>query len=60
MNIQPIAHFRSPLTTKFGIPRQSGIISSLRGTIVFDKEYQDPEAIRGLDGFDYMDNMGIL
>ena len=54
MNIQPIAHFRSPLTTKFGIPRQSGIISSLRGTIVFDKEYQDPEAIRGLDGFDYI------
>ncbi len=54
MNIQPIAHFRSPLTTKFGIPRQSGIISSLRGTIVFEKQYQDPEALRGLDGFDYI------
>ena len=35
MNIEPIAYFRSPLTSKFGVPRQSGIVSELRGRIEF-------------------------
>lgn len=54
MNIEPIAFFRSPLTSKFGIPRQSGIVSDLRGQIVFDKPYRQPEALRGLEEYDYL------
>ena len=54
MNIKPIAYFRSPLTSKFGIPRQSGVVEDLVGEIVFEKEYSSPDAIRGLEGFDYI------
>ena len=54
MNIEPIAYFRSPLTSKFGIPRQSGLAQELPGSIVFTPEYQREEAVRGLDGFDYL------
>lgn len=50
----PIAHFRSAFPTKFGIPRQSGIVAELRGRIVFEPEYRNPDALRGLDGFDYL------
>ena len=54
MNIEPIAYFRSPLTSKFGIPRQSGIVTTLSGTIAFVPKYAKPEALRGLDAFDYL------
>ena len=54
MNIKPIAYFRSPLTSKFGIPRQSGVVEDLVGEIVFEKEFSSPDAIRGLEGFDYI------
>lgn len=54
MTISPIAHFHSPLTSKFGIPRQSGIADTLRGTIVFTPEYRDADALRGLEGFDHL------
>lgn len=54
MEIKPIAHFRSPFTTKFGIPRQSGLVEGLRGRIVFEPEYRSADALRGLDGFDYI------
>ena len=54
IEIHPIAHFCSPLTSKFGIPRQSGLASDLAGTIVFEPEYRHAEAIRGLEGFDYL------
>lgn len=54
MTIQPIAYFRSPLTSKFGIPRQSGIAESLHGTIEFVKAFRDPESLRGLEGFEYI------
>ena len=54
MNIKPIAYFRSPLTSKFGIPRQSGVVKDLVGEIVFEKEFSSPDAIRGLEGFDYI------
>ena len=54
MNIEPIAHFRSPLTSKFGIPRQAGIVPELRGEIVFEPEYRNADALRGLDQFDYL------
>ena len=50
----PIAHFRSAFPSKFGIPRQSGIVPELRGRIVFKPEYRDMDALRGLDGFDFL------
>ena len=52
-SIEPIAHFRSPLSTKFGLPRQSGLVSRLPGRIVFTPAYRRPEAVRGLEDFDY-------
>lgn len=54
MQLKPIAYFRSPLTSKFGIPRQSGVVEDLIGEIVFEPEYSSPDAIRGLEGFDYI------
>ena len=52
--MKPIAHFRSAFPTKFGIPRQSGIVDDLCGRIVFSPEYRNIDALRGLDGFDYL------
>lgn len=49
-----IARIRSPFSSKFGIPRQSGVVPSLRSTIVFEPEYRDPEALRGLEGFSHL------
>lgn len=54
MNIEPIAYFRSAFPTKFGIPRQSGIVDELCGRIVFESKYRNPDALRGLDAFDYL------
>lgn len=52
--IKPIAIFRSPLTSKFGIPRQSGLADNLTGKIVLEPQYQREEALRGLVDFDYL------
>ena len=54
MEITPIAYFRSPFGTKFGIPRQAGLVEGLRGRIVFEPGFRSAEAIRGLEGFDYI------
>lgn len=54
MIIHPIAYIRTEFHEKFGIPRQSGLASSLRGTIVFEPEYRNPDALRGLDGFSHL------
>lgn len=54
MKIEPVAFFHSPLTSKFGIPRQSGLASSLKGHIVFTPDYRHDEAVRGLEAFDYV------
>lgn len=54
MNIHPIARFRSPFTSKFGIPKQSGLVEELEGTIVFEPEYRHPDALRGIEHFDYL------
>ena len=54
MTIEPIACFHSPLTSKFGIPRQSGLAATLPGRIVFTPDYRREEAVRGLEGFDYL------
>lgn len=53
MTIEPVAYFRSPLKEKFGIPRQSGLAPSLEGEVHFVPPYDAPEAVRGLEGFDY-------
>lgn len=54
MEIYPIARFESPLKSKFGIPRQSGLVSELAGRIVFEPAYRKMEAVRGLQEFDYI------
>ena len=54
MEILPIAHFRSPLKSKFGIPRQSGLAENLMGSIVFELPYRRMEALRGIEEFDYL------
>lgn len=54
MTIEPIATFHSPLTSKFGVPRQSGIVGSLRGEVVFLPQYRNPDFVRGLREFDYV------
>ena len=54
MEIQPIAYFRSPMKSKFGIPRQSGLVSELTGCIVFEPAYRRMEAVHGLEDFDYL------
>lgn len=52
--IEPIAFFKCPFKEKFGVPRQSGVVEELRGQIVFEPKYAVPEALRGLEGFDYV------
>jgi tRNA-Thr(GGU) m(6)t(6)A37 methyltransferase TsaA len=52
--VNPIAIFHSPFPTKFGIPRQAGVVSEIPGTIIFEKPFRTPDAIRGLEGFDFI------
>lgn len=54
MNIEPIAYFHSPFHSKFGIPKQSGLVEELEGSIVFCPEFRNADALRGLDEFDYL------
>lgn len=54
MTIEPVATFHSPLTSKFGIPRQSGLAPTLPGRIVMTPPYRHEEALRGLEGFDFL------
>ena len=49
-----IAHIRSDYDTKFGVPRQSGLVNSSVASIVFEPEYRNPDALRGLDGFSHL------
>jgi len=54
VNIQVIARMRSDFATKFGIPRQSGLVEELRSTIVFEPEFRNPDALRGIEGFSHL------
>ncbi|NLB41531.1 MAG: tRNA (N6-threonylcarbamoyladenosine(37)-N6)-methyltransferase TrmO, partial [Clostridiales bacterium] len=49
-----IAHIHTDFTEKFGIPRQSGLIDALKETIVFEPEYRNPDALRGLEEFSHI------
>lgn len=52
--IQAIARIKSDFPTKFGIPRQSGLAESLHAAIVFEPEYRNPDALRGLEDFSHL------
>ena len=54
MDITPIAYIHTEFSEKFGIPRQSGLVQGLRGRIVFERQFRDPEALRGLEGFSHL------
>lgn len=52
--IQVIARMHSDFATKFGIPRQSGLVEELRSTIVFEPEFRNPDALRGIEAFSHL------
>ena len=54
LELKIIAKIKTDFPTKFGIPRQSGLIKALRGKIVFEPEYRNQEALRGLDGLSHL------
>ena len=54
VSIQVIARMKSDFPTKFGIPRQSGLVEELRSTIVFEPEFRNPDALRGIEDFSHL------
>lgn len=52
--LQVIAHMHSDFPSKFGVPRQSGLINALKATIVFEPPFRNPDAFRGLDGYSHI------
>lgn len=54
VSINVIAKMKSDFPTKFGIPRQSGLVKELRSTIIFEPEYRNPEALRGLEDYSHL------
>ncbi|MBR5299669.1 MAG: tRNA (N6-threonylcarbamoyladenosine(37)-N6)-methyltransferase TrmO [Bacteroidales bacterium] len=54
MEIKPIAYIHTQFPEKFGVPRQSGLAKALKGRIVFEPEYRNPDALRGLEGFSHI------
>lgn len=54
LTIEPIAHIQTDFPTKFGIPRQSGVVSELKGTIVFENEYRDINAFREIESYSHL------
>ena len=53
-SMKPIARIRSDFSSKFGVPRQSGLVEALEALVVFEPEYRDPAALRGLEGFSHV------
>ena len=54
MTVHIIARIRSDFGAKFGIPRQSGLVDSLTARVIFEPEYRNSDALRGLDGFSHL------
>ena len=54
MELKIIERIHTDFSSRFGIPRQSGLVNSLLAKIVFEKPYRNPDAIRGLEGFSYL------
>ena len=54
VTVKPIAYMHSDFATKFGIPRQSGLVEELRSTIVFEPEFRNDDALRGIEDFSHL------
>ena len=54
VTIQVIARMHSDFSTKFGIPRQAGLVESLKSTIVFEPEFRNADALRGIEGYSHL------
>ncbi|MBO5892055.1 MAG: tRNA (N6-threonylcarbamoyladenosine(37)-N6)-methyltransferase TrmO [Oscillospiraceae bacterium] len=54
VNIQVIARMKSDFPSKFGIPRQSGLVEDLRSTIIFEPEFRNADALRGMEGYSHL------
>lgn len=54
ISMEIIARIHTDFPEKFGIPRQSGLVESLKGTIVFEPRYRNPDALRGIEGFSHL------
>ena len=52
--LTPIARIRSPFTEKFGIPRQSGLVEEVRAHILFEPDFRNPDALRGLEEYSHL------
>lgn len=52
--LKTIARIHTDFPTKFGVPRQSGLVPQLKAEIVFEPEFRDPDALRGIDGFSHL------
>ncbi len=52
--IEAIAKMKSDFPTKFGIPRQSGLVNTLRSTIIFEPKYRNAESLRGIEGYSHL------
>lgn len=53
-DINIIARISSPFKTKFGVPRQSGVVNEIKAQIVFEPEYRNPDAVRGLEEYSHI------
>ena len=53
-SMKVIAHIRSDFASKFGVPRQSGLVDALEAASVFEPEYRNPDAVRGMEGFSHL------
>lgn len=54
VKLRPVARMESEFPTKFGIPRQSGLVEGLRGRVVFEPEFRNPDVLRGMEGFSHL------
>ena len=54
IEIHPIARMKSDFSTKFGIPRQSGLVTELRSTVIFEPEFRNSDALRGIEDFSHL------
>lgn len=54
LSLQAIAHIHTDFPSKFGVPRQSGLVSALKATIVFEPDFRNPEAFRGLEEYSHI------
>ena len=54
LKLKIVARMESEFSTKFGVPRQSGLVEELRATLVFEPDYRNPDALRGIEGFSHL------